>query len=814
MLNEHLIAKTRPIANEKNVIYWKDYRVTVLQDGLFRMEKSKVKQFRDEATQVVWFRDMPAQKFTCLIGETQLQIKTSRATLVVKERRGDCFVELGDKKISISNKRNLKGTYRTLDGCDGKKFVYWDMGHNEKVVKLGNGVCSKTGVAVIRDENSLTLGADGEIKPERGKGTDEYIFVYGDDYRSAVKALYLITGNTPLIPRFALGNWWSRYHAYTQEEYLRLLTRFEEREVPLTVATIDMDWHWSKDVDKQKGITEKGRNLPEYVQGRNGTTWISIGWTGYSWNTELFPDYKEMLADIQSKNLKITLNLHPSDGVRFWEDQYVEMAKAMDVDYTTDKPVYFDITNAKFINAYFNILHKPYEKDGVNFWWIDWQQGNATGIDGLDPLWSLNHYHYLDNAVNHFTPLILSRYAGVGSHRYPLGFSGDTSMTWDTLKYLPEFTATATNIGYTWWSHDIGGHHLGEKDNEMYVRHVQYGVFSPINRLHCTCWQTMSKEPWYYENGTGLIVTEWLRLRHKLIPFLYSSSHRTHRDGVALVEPLYYEWKQTEAYERKKEYLFGGELLVVPVTTKLKKDGYARVNAWLPEGEWIDIFTGDRYNIPVGGQNRLLLRTLNDIPVLIKAGGILPLSRDKGNSVENPEKLEICVWSGNGEYVLYEDGRTQENTAELYTRFYATKTERNGNALQILRIVADGDGNVIPKNRSLRISFKDIPQGEVFVYKNGEKLDCKKLFTDFVAVEFPFDYAGEYEVKVNFEACDGMERLKNRARDVLLRAEGDNRARELLFGAILKAQNENEYLQTIENSTLSNGLKLRLKETL
>ena len=156
------------------------------------------------------------------------------------------------------------------------------------------------------------------------------------------------------------------------------------------------------------------------------------------------------MQKIKEKNLKITLNLHPADGIRFWEQQYADMATAVGIDPTEGKYVPFDIANEDFVNAYFKILHKPYEADGVAFWWIDWQQGTNSKMEGLDPLWALNHYHYLDNALNHSTPLILSRYCGVGSHRYPLGFSGDTFITWDTLEYLPEFTATASNVGYTW----------------------------------------------------------------------------------------------------------------------------------------------------------------------------------------------------------------------------------------------------------------------------------------------------------------------------------------------------------------------------
>ncbi len=146
------------------------------------------------------------------------------------------------------------------------------------------------------------------------------------------------------------------------------------------------------------------------------------------------------------------------------------------------------------------------EEDGVDFWWIDWQQGGLTRQPGLDPLWGLDHLHYLDSARNDGSdysernprPLTFSRYAGPGSHRYPIGFSGDTVVTWESLKFQPEFTACASNIGYGWWSHDIGGHMFGYRDEELEVRWYQLGAFSPINRLHSTDSPFNGKEPWNF----------------------------------------------------------------------------------------------------------------------------------------------------------------------------------------------------------------------------------------------------------------------------------------------------------------------------
>ena len=153
----------------------------------------------------------------------------------------------------------------------------------------------------------------------------------------------------------------------------------------------------------------------------------------------------------------------------------------------------------------------------------------------MDPLWLLNHYHYLDNCRTGQAGLILSRYGGPGSHRYPIGFSGDTIVTWESLAFQPYFTSTASNIGYTWWSHDIGGHMRGYYDEDLALRWLQFGVFSPINRLHSSCNAFNSKEPWFYSPETCRLMKQYLRLRHGLLPYLYTMNVATHEEGLPLV---------------------------------------------------------------------------------------------------------------------------------------------------------------------------------------------------------------------------------------------------------------------------------------
>lgn len=795
MLDKHLIARIAPMADPANIVCWKQYRVTVLQDRLFRIERNEERRYRDSATLCVWFRNMPPQDFSFEGGESEAVITTKARKLVLRESREDCYIEMDGKQIAISNQDNLLGTYRTLDRCNGGLF--YEKYSSEPVgVPLENGVCSRSGVAVFDDADSVTLMENGEVSASSGEGSDEYVFAYGNDYREAVRALYMITGPVPMIPRYALGNWWSRYHAYTDKSYLRLLTNFEEHDVPLTVATLDMDWHYSKNIDEEFHITEQG--LTDFFYGSTN------GWTGYSWNKHLFPDYKSFLKKIKEKNLKITLNLHPSSGFRWWEDMYGDMAKAMEIDPETKQRIVFDITDPKFINAYFSIGHKPYEDDGVEFWWIDWQQGNKTSIEGLDPLWSLNHYHYLDNAKNHDVPMILSRYAGIGSHRYPLGFSGDTYITWETLQYLPYFTYTSSNVGYTWWSHDIGGHMYGEHNNELYLRHVQFGVFSPINRLHCCAELTATKEPWMYGNGCGDIAQSFLRFRHKMIPYLYSESYRTHKDGLALIEPLYYMWDQSEAYEDNHSYMLGGQFFVAPVVTPIESDGFARVKVWLPEGQWTDIFTGDEYSIEKGGERKTLCRDLTSIPVLAKAGSVLPLSADKGNSIENPEHLEVWVYNGNGEYSMYED----RGSLEALTVF----TMREEGEKQLLKIVASGDAGVIPENRRLTVKFKNIPEGEVRLFADGAELTVEEMYLDCAALTFDFDMSKAYEIAVSAPARSEAQKRSDHARAVLLRAQGKTIPKHNLFLKLSKTESLEEYVAVAEEADISDAAKSRLVE--
>ncbi len=630
-------------AHPDAVVTGRTYRFTVLTSRLIRMEWSPSGTFVDHRSQVVVDRSFDVPEFSVERLGDGLEIRTEHLLL---RYDGGPFTASGLSATLTSGatdphyatwrygesypqdlaggRGNLLGTARTLDEADG-------------ACELETGILSTYGFAVLDDSASVLLSPDGWIEPRAGEGLDLYFFGHGRDYHAALADYHRLTGPVPLVPRHVLGNWWSRYWPYNADEYLGVMDRFRDEGIPLSVAVIDMDWHVT-DVDPA----------------------IGTGWTGYTWNRDLFPDPPSFLAGLHDRGLAVTLNVHPADGIRRHEEAYPAVARAMGIDPESGTAVAFDVTSREFVDAYLRHVHHPLEDEGVDFWWIDWQSGGATTVPGLDPLWMLNHIHYRDSARDGRRPLTFSRYSGPGSHRYPIGFSGDTITTWASLDFQPYFTATAANIGYPWWSHDIGGHMFGSRDAEMAVRWFQLGVFSPVNRLHSGANPFSSKEPWGYGPAAEGVMAAYLRFRHRLVPYLYTAAWTTHTDHAALVRPMYHDHPgEPEAYRVPNQAMVGEHLLLAPITSREDAAAHvASVRAWLPEGSWFDLFTGHRY---AGGRRVNLHRPLGRFPVLARAGAVLPLQTDPMADIgRNPDELTLRVFPGDGTSRLVEDDGTAE----------------------------------------------------------------------------------------------------------------------------------------------------------
>ena len=756
----------RPLALECNIVKGDKFRFTVLTSRLIRMEYSDKGLFTDKASQSVFNRDFPKVEFTVSRSKGNFVLETDELILSYVENapfaEDTLSVKLKNEPASKwcfgEDFEDLGGTAKTLDEIVGN-------------VAIERGICSRYGFSIIDDKDRMLLGDDGWVEVRPSGTEDTYFFGYGYDYFGAVKDYYKLTGEPPLLPSYALGNWWSRYHRYTQDEYKELMLKFKREGIPFSVGVIDMDWHL---VD-----------IPEELRGKHSVS-PTVGWTGYTWNKELFPDYKGLLKFLKDENIKVSLNLHPADGVRCHEEMYAQMAKACGIDPETKEPVYLDVLNPSFMEKYFDIIHHPYEEDGIDFWWMDWQQGtnynwiHEPNKDGnlqderevLDPLWMLNHLHILDIQRDGKRPMFFSRFSGPGSHRYPVGFSGDTIVCWQALQMQPWFTATASNIGYGWWSHDIGGHQSGYRDDELTLRWMQYGVLSPINRLHSSKSEFLRKEPWSYDSKIGDIMKKWLRMRHQLFPYIYTMNYRNHTDLIPLIVPMYYTHpKCSDAYEVKNQYWFGSELIVAPITEHTDAvTGLSSADAWLPKGEWFDFFDGLHYSSRRGRKIKLF-RSLDKYPILAKAGAIVPMAvyEESDNSLSNAEEMDVFVFPGaDNTFILYEDEGDYSN----YKNGAFAQTEMNlsfGEKAVFTINPAKGDLSLIPHSRRWNVHLRGFNRNvTVSATVGGKEIEFEELRdndTNTVTLTFTAGPADECVVIVTGEIlmhdnCDYLDRCK------------------------------------------------------
>ena len=652
-------------------------RFTVLTPQLIRMEWAADGKFEDHASFVFLNRRLPVPKFTVRRDGQHLTLDTSALHLVYDASGPDdgkftpdnltITLQLDGKPViwhpGMPDTGNLQGTTRTLDGALGSKTRE----------PIGPGLISRDGWVVVDDSTRPLFDSDnftfsqGEKSPwpwvmlrPPGDRQDWYFFGYGHDYKQALHDYVEVAGRIPLPPRFAFGAWWSRYWAYSDQELDNLVRGFHENDVPLDVLVIDMDWHLSHDqLEAMHEHDQSGQYL---------------GWTGYTWNPLLFPDPAAFLHHIHAQGLKVTLNLHPASGVQPWEKAYPAMARAMGIDPATRKYVPFDITSKKFATNYMDILHHPLEREGIDFWWLDWQQQPTTALPGVNPTWWLNYVHFTDQEREGKRPLLFHRWGGLGNHRYEIGFSGDTISVWPSLAFQPWFTATAANVGYAYWSHDIGGHMPGAVDPELFTRWVQFGALSPILRTHTTKNPDSERRIWAYPEPYSSIMRATFQERYALQPYLYTEARRTYDTGVAFFHPLYYDWPEAgDAYTQKNEYVFGSQMLVAPVAAPVDTTSQlATQPVWSPPGSWIERATGRTFTGPAALTRRF---SIDQIPVYVRAGAIVPRQPPMEYTGQKPiDPLILRIYPlADGQtstYRLYADA----SSSEAYKRGICTWT--------------------------------------------------------------------------------------------------------------------------------------------
>lgn len=568
-----------------------------------------------------------------------------------------------------SNGGNLGGTIRTLDGAVGPE-------------DLGQGLISRDGWFLLDDSTSPLLTSDWVEARPADAGTDWYLFGYGDDYQAALKTLAVISGPVPLPRKYLLGTWYSRYWPYSEDEFRQIVMQYGQHDFPLDNIVMDMDWH-------------------------------KAGWTGWSWNRALIPHPRALLQWYHQQGLHDTLNLHPADGVGPQEDYYAQFMRDMGADPASGKTIPFDAANKKYMDTLFQDIVDPLEQEGVDFWWLDWQQYEYTrSIPTLTNLFWLNTLLYRHTAQNGLRGVSFSRWAGWGDQRHPIHFSGDANTGFPMLAFEVPFTSTAGNVGCFFWSHDIGGH-MGGRNEESYTRWVQFGATSPVLRSHSTRDPTTDRRPWLYPTWATNSMRIAFHLRDMLFPYIYSSAWETCQQTIPLDRPMYIDYPKTEAaYHQAQQYFFGDNLLAAPIVTAGVGPGHvSHQTVWFPAGQWYNYFTGERYNSS-GNLNALVSADINEFPLYVRGGVPLPMRRYTPRMGTAPlNTLVVRCYPGpdgqRGMYTLYEDdGQTQaykHGSFALTPLAYA----RHGNTITVTVGAAHGTYRGQPTRRGLIFELPD-----------------------------------------------------------------------------------------------------------
>ncbi len=686
------INKEKAKSNPKAIIKGNKYRFTVLSPRLIRLEYNENGEFIDNPTELALYRNFDLPKFKVKDDDHFLEITTDYFKLNYTKEK-----PLEGTKVnpSINLKVNLLNTDKI-----------WYYGHSEvrnfgapfNLLDEGNkikGLYSEDGITTITDSTNI-FEEDGTIK-EKPNSIDMYLFMYNKDFEEALKDYYKLTGYPALIPRYALGNWWSRSEDYNDLELKELVDTFLKQEIPISIVLLDEAWHKQKTLKKE---TLK---------------------TGFTFNTDYFKNPSAMITYLHSKGIRIGLNVNPNEGFTDIDEYYTEALKYLEKD--KDGIIPFNVLDPKCVDVYLKMFIHPLDALGIDFFWLD----NPNTKD-LDKNALLKHYQFYDMQRDYKRrPMVLAYDYAIAPHRYPVLYSGKTEVSWSTLKKIPFYNASAFGNGVSFWAHDIGGYHKGIEDNELYIRFVQLGTFSPILKFGSDKGKYYKREPWRWDIKTYTIVKDYLNLRHKLIPYIYSEAYKYHKFGNCLVKPVYYQ--KPEFYDDvlyRNEYYFGEELLICPIVSR-KDYVMERVvhNFYIPDGMWYDFVTGKKFP---GGKSYISFFKDQEYPVFARSGAIIPMGTNENiNDTTPPDNMEIHIFPGRSNtYTLFED----DGESDLYRKDFYLLTEIEYNYMKnnysVIIRAKEGKSGIIPEKRNYKIVFRNTKRtDDVTVYSNRDKVSFK-----------------------------------------------------------------------------------------
>jgi len=577
-------------------------------------------------------------------------------------------------------------------------------------------------------------------------GRSAYIVFAGDTYPELIENYVEVTGKQPLPARWALGSFASRFGYRTEQEVRNLVEKYQQEDFPLDALVLDLYW-FGKDIKGHMG------NLV--------------------WDREAFPTPEKMIVDLQEKGVKTIAITEPFilSSSRQWQSAIAANALALDennqvkqFDFYFGNTGLVDVFNQQG-RGWFNQHYQRLYDQGIAGWWGDLGEPEVhpsdtlhnvdigitdigitdrgiTDTDITDKGLTVNA-DIIHNAYGHRwaemvynkqlamapekRPFIMMRSGFAGSQRYGMmPWTGDVSRSWGGLQSQVELSLQMSLFGLAYTHSDLGGFAGGEVfDAELYTRWLQYGIFQPVFRPHGQ--DNIAPEPVFHDEKTKNILRKYLKLRYQLLPYNYTLAYQNSQSGLPLMRPLFFENENNHSLiDNTASYLWGDAFHVTPIVN-------ANVNAvpvTLPKGVWFDYWNGTRYE---GGQTATLPVTLDNIPVLVKAGAFVPMVKSVQSTEQYSSKALTLYYYADKSVSFSEGGKTHNAVAKgLFTRF-SFKAKNNDNALRFM-LSASGNGyENMPTSRDITLVIHQVNAEAVkHVKLNNRVLPSKHVRWDEV----------------------------------------------------------------------------------
>lgn len=584
------------------------------------------------------------------------------------------------------------------------------------------------------------------IEYETVSGTMNYFIICGRDWFDLNDQITNLTGRQPLPPRWAFGNFSSRFGYHSQKEVENTVDLFFENNIPVEAAIIDIYWFG-------KGITGTMGNL--------------------DWYKPNFPDPEAMIAKLNKQGVKTILVTEPFvlTTSSKWDDAVEN--KVLGTDSTGNPYTYdFYFGNTGLVDIFkpeakewFWDIYKGLTSQGVGGWWGDLGEPEVhpAGLQHVNG--SADEVH---NAYGHEwakmvfegykkdfpaqRPFILMRSGFAGSQRYGMiPWSGDVSQSWGGLVGQPEIALQMGMQGLAYMHSDLGGFAVADTtkpiDNELYTRWLQYGVFQPIYRPHGQ--EQIAAEPVYQIESTKALAKTAIELRYKMLVYNYSIAFENNQNGKPLMYPLFYlEPKNSDLLAYDVAYMWGDGLLVSPV----KEQGKKSQKVYLPKGNsWTDFYNNKVYE---GGQEIEAPLTINSIPVFAKGGEFIPLLTEAKQTKDySIATFDMHFYADqkvrSSTYQLYND---DGNTANAYEKgMFETVNFEAKNSEKLLSInVLRANGKKFTKTEDNLITFviHNLDKKPKKVLVNGEKLPEKLIYDEVNKTASFTTIVRKYEKKI------------------------------------------------------------------